>query len=102
MSHELIYQKYNDKPFFDQSMDHQMTKMGVKDQDLIIDLKFGDTTKIQNMYLANQFNMVSISENASQLKEQKIINEIYGEKTERNKFFNTYDADNLKSSILSP
>ena len=42
-----------------------MTKMGVKDQDLIIDLKFGDTTKIKNMYLANQFNMVSISENAS-------------------------------------
>ena len=53
MTHELIYDKYNDRPFFDKNMDQQMTKMGIKDQDLIIDLKFGDTSKIQNMYLAN-------------------------------------------------
>lgn len=79
-----------------------MAKMGVKDSDMIIDLKFGDTSKIQNMYLANQFNMVSICENATQLKEQKIMNEIYGEKTERNKNLNSYDVDNFKSSILSP
>jgi hypothetical protein len=46
MSHELIYHKYNDKPFFDQNMDQNLTKMGVKDADLIIDLKFGDTSKI--------------------------------------------------------
>ena len=30
-----------------------MTKMGIKDSDMIIDLKFGDTSKIQNLYLAN-------------------------------------------------
>jgi hypothetical protein len=36
----------NDKPFFDQNMDQNLTKMGVKDVDLIIDLKFGDTSKI--------------------------------------------------------
>jgi len=46
MSHELIYQKYNDKQFFDQNMDQNLTKMGVKDADLIIDLKFGDASKI--------------------------------------------------------
>jgi hypothetical protein len=31
-----------------------------------------------------------------------MINEIYGEKTERNKNFTTYDPDRLKNSIISP
>lgn len=84
MSHELIYAKYNDKEFFTSNMDQQMTKMGIKDQDLMIDLRFGETESIQNMYLANLKNMVVISENEKLLKEQKNINEIFGENSDRN------------------
>ena len=43
--------------------------MGIKDMDLIIDLKFGDTKSIQNMYLANQNNIVLMSENAQLQKD---------------------------------
>lgn len=60
MTYELIYSKKNNVDFYNRSMKDQMEVLGLKDEDLIVDLKLGAVSDIKNLYEANQLRSIEI------------------------------------------
>jgi hypothetical protein len=57
MSFEMIYKKKNDPEYFSNRMMETYQDLKLKDEDLFIDLRLGNTKDITNLYMANQANI---------------------------------------------
>lgn len=66
---ELIYQRKNDIEYYHEHLERQMDGMGLKDTDLMIDMRLGTSKDIQNVYKANAANEVEIS--AGEMKKKR-------------------------------
>lgn len=56
LQYELIYSRKNDRDFYERHMARKVQVLDIKDEDLIIDFKFGSTETIHNMFTANAAN----------------------------------------------
>ena len=57
MSFEMLYKKKNDPEYFSKRMMEVYQDLKLKDEDLFIDLRLGNTKEITNLYAANRANI---------------------------------------------
>lgn len=62
MSYELIYDRKNNAEYYDDHMEKQIQGLGLSDEDFVIDLKLGTKEAIHNMYRANNYNKIMITD----------------------------------------
>lgn len=75
MTYELIYARKNNIEYYHQNLERQIDGLGLTDEDLMVDLKLGNSKAIHNLYMANTQNDLKISKGKLQLTLTKGYNE---------------------------
>lgn len=69
LTYELIYEKKNNIEYYNTHMQSSLDGMSLRDPDLMLDMRIGDPSKIQNIYKANNARNIDIV--ASEMKMKK-------------------------------